>query len=236
MSFQDRLKQALSESALNQGDVARKAGMSPGALTMWKNGTIMNPEARNVSSIARVLGINSDWLIDGKGPMRPPEPGNIRTEPRPIKAFGDHDPVSDDEIQVKRLTLIASAGSGRLQWEIDEKGTPNRYRRAWCERLGFTPEKLVTVQIDGDSMIPHLVNGGSVVINTADTTPRSGKIYAVDYRGEFFMKRLFVEPDGAIRVTSDNPDKTLYPDWIVKPEHGDVLRVLGRAVQTQNDL
>lgn len=162
--------------------------------------------------------------------------GNIRTEPRPIKAFGDHDPVSDDEIQVKRLTLIASAGSGRLQWEIDEKGTPNRYRRAWCERLGYTPEKLVTVQIDGDSMIPHLVNGGSVVINTADTTPRSGKIYAVDYRGEFFMKRLFVEPDGAIRVTSDNPDKTLYPDWTVKPEHGDVLRVLGRAVQTQNDL
>ena len=94
----------------------------------------------------------------------------------------------------------------------------------------------MTAQIDGDSMPPHLVNGGSMVINTAETTSRSGKIYAVDYRGEFFLKRLLVEPDGTIRVTSDNTDKTLYPDWTVKPEHGDVLRVLWRAVQTQNDL
>lgn len=74
MSFQERLKLALSESDLNQGEVARRAGISAGALTMWKNGTIMNPEARHIASIARVLGIQSDWLIDGKGPMRSGQP------------------------------------------------------------------------------------------------------------------------------------------------------------------
>ena len=70
MSFQKRLKQALTESGLTQGEVARRAGITPGALTMWKNGTIMNPEARHVASMARILGISSDWLIDGKGPMK----------------------------------------------------------------------------------------------------------------------------------------------------------------------
>ncbi|GAB3255087.1 hypothetical protein GCM10027296_23820 [Chitinimonas naiadis] len=169
-------------------------------------------------------------------PLGPRDFGNIRSEPRPIKAFDDNDPLTSDEIQVQRLTLKLSAGSGRLQWEIDAKGSPNRYRRAWCERMGFDPAKLVSVQAEGESMSPAITDSASVTLNTNDTRIRNGKIYAIDYQGEFYIKRLMMEPDGAVRVTSDNPDKTRYPDWTVTPEHGDVLRVLGRAVQVQNDL
>ncbi|MGQ5525166.1 S24 family peptidase [Chitinimonas sp. PSY-7] len=157
---------------------------------------------------------------------------DIATEPRPIKTYDDNDPLDKDEVAVKRLSLKVSAGTGRLQWEIDE-GTSDRYRLDWIKRFGFDPKKLTTLRVDGDSMMPRLVDGGSVVIDTSDIRPRTGKIYAVDYQGEFFIKRLFLEPDGSIRLSSDNPDKTSYPDWIVKPEHGDVLRIMGRAVQTQ---
>lgn len=186
--------------------------------------------------IEQRLDLVRGWLDDPAGDEAARPGGNIATTPRPIQAWSDGDALLEDEVEVQRLTLKLSAGTGRLQWEIDDKGTPNRYRKAWCDRHGFAPAQLVTVQVDGDSMMPTLMDGGSVVINTADTKPRAGRIYAVDYRGEFYMKRLFLEPDGAIRVASDNPDKIRYPDWTVRPEHGDVLRVLGRAVQTQNDL
>ncbi|MGQ5525595.1 helix-turn-helix domain-containing protein [Chitinimonas sp. PSY-7] len=71
MTFPARLKEALAESPFSQGEVARRAGISPGTVTMWKNGTIMHPEARHIASISRVLGVHSDWLIDGKKPKRP---------------------------------------------------------------------------------------------------------------------------------------------------------------------
>ncbi|MBV8465004.1 MAG: S24 family peptidase [Burkholderiales bacterium] len=166
----------------------------------------------------------------------PADMGNIRSAPRRVKVWSEDEPLTADEVEVPRLSLKLSAGDGRLQWHIDEKGTPNRYRRAWVERHGYKPEHLVTVQADGDSMSPEIKNGSPVTVNTAETRIRSGKIYAIDYQGEFFIKRLFVEPDGSIRVVSDSTDKTRYPDWHIRPEHGDVLRILGRAVQVQNEL
>ena len=86
-------------------------------------------------------------------------------------------------------------------------------------------------------MAPGIPDGASVVINTAKTDVRSGKRHAIDYLGEFFIKRLFKQPDGSIIVRSDNPDKAIYPDWVIIPEHGQTLRILGRpeAISTDAD-
>lgn len=162
--------------------------------------------------------------------------GNITTPPRPIVAVDDDTPLSDDEIEVPRISLKLSAGSGRLNWEIDEKGTPNRFRKSWCRKKHLRPEDLVTVVIEGDSMSPGVPNGASVTLDTKSTALRTGKRHAIDYLGEFFIKRLFRQPDGSILVRSDNPDKAIYPDWIVGPEHGDALRIIGRPVSIAADM
>jgi transcriptional regulator with XRE-family HTH domain len=162
--------------------------------------------------------------------------GNVAGAPRPVVAFDDADPVESDEVLVPRLTLKLSAGSGRLNWEIDQKGTPNRFRKSWCQRKGLKPEALVTVPISGDSMSPGIPDGASVTINTAELALRNGKPHAIDYMGEFFIKRLFRQPDGSVLVRSDNPDKTRHPDWTIPPEHGDALRILGAPVAISADL
>ena len=64
----------------------------------------------------------------------------------------------------------------------------------------------MTVQIDGASMSPTIPDNASVTINTENKSIRNGKIHAIDYMGEFFIKRLFKQPDGSVTVQSDKDD------------------------------
>jgi phage repressor protein C with HTH and peptisase S24 domain len=243
--------QANLKNVGNWADLSRAINEAPNTVSNWgKRGV---PPGK-VLALARKVGCAPEWISEGAGPISvasaldvdvgrlesgrgsPARSGNIVTPPRPIVAVDDDTPLSDDEIEVPRLTLKLSAGSGRLQWEIDEKGTPNRFRKSWCRKKHLRPEDLVTVVIDGDSMTPGVPNGASVTLDTKSTALRTGKRHAIDYLGEFFIKRLFRQPDGSILVRSDNPDKAIYPDWVVGPEHGDALRIIGRPVSIAADM
>ncbi len=85
-------------------------------------------------------------------------------------------------------------------------------------------------------MSPLLENGGSIVINTADTNIVSGNVYAVDYYGVLFIRRLYLDQDGSIHFIADNPDKERFPDWTLQPELKSLLRFLGRVVQRHANL
>jgi len=239
---------------------ARAIGMSKANMTHIENGTASEVGMDFALAAERLTGFSAIWLAqgveperpypsavldfsedlqtrEGVAPTRPPaDHGNIAAKPRRVQIVDEDSPVGEDEVEVPRLTLKLSAGSGRLNWEIDEKGSPNRFRKSWCRRKGLKPEALVTVPVAGDSMAPTIPDGASVTINTAETALRNGKPHAIDYMGEFFIKRLFRQPDGSVMVRSDNPDKTRHPDWAIPPEHGDALRILGAPVAISADL
>ncbi|QDQ25629.1 helix-turn-helix transcriptional regulator [Chitinimonas arctica] len=234
--LKDRISEALLLAGLDQSELARRIGVSSVAVNGWCTGATKSIKGENLLKAAMHLNVHPIWLATGKGERSPHGQGNISTEPRPIRTFEDGDPLEEDEVEVARLTLKASAGGGRLQWEIDTKGTPNRFRKGWCNRKGFDPTKLVTIMADGDSMSPAVQDCASVTINTADVNARNGNVYAIDYQGQFYIKRIFMEADGSVRISSDNPDKIRHPDWHVNKGNGDALRILGRAVQVQNDI
>jgi phage repressor protein C with HTH and peptisase S24 domain len=165
------------------------------------------------------------------------EGGNIVTPPRPISAYLPEDPVSEDEVEVPVLNLKLSAGRGNIQWEIDQTGRRHRYDKRWIDNLGIRePEKLTTVRVEGDSMWPGIPDSSSVVLYTGPLNLRNGEVYAIDYLNEFFIKRLYKDPDGYIRIVSDNPDKSRYADIRVAPEFADSLRILGIAVEVKRTL
>lgn len=109
------------------------------------------------------------------------------------------------------------------------------FRRAWCLKKRYNPEKLVTVMAEGDSMSPGIPHGASITLNTEDTLARTGKRYAIDFLGEFFIKRLFRESDGSITIRSDNADKSRFPDWTISADHMESLNILGRVVSVTYD-
>ncbi|MGQ5525167.1 S24 family peptidase [Chitinimonas sp. PSY-7] len=137
---------------------------------------------------------------------------------------------------VDRLIPTALNYCRVLEWKIDSTGNPNRYRRGWCDKHGFVPKNLVTVVVEGDAMSPSIEHGMSVVINTSDNAPSSGKVYAVVYQGAFLIRRLYIEIDGTIHLKSDNPDKKSHPRLSIAFRYREVLQILGRVVQAQDNL
>ncbi|QDQ28218.1 LexA family transcriptional regulator [Chitinimonas arctica] len=234
-TLSERLLYAIEQAGVTQADLARHLGVPRSTVNQWFSGRSKNLSAMYGARAAAYLGVDPLWLASGEERISPPGPGNIVTELRPTRVYDEGDPLDDDEVEVGRLTLTLHAGTNRLQWEIDTSETL-RYSRSWCNRKGFEPSKLATILADGDSMSPEVKDGATVTVNTDDVKPRSGYVYAVDYQGAFYFKRLFVEPDGAIRASSDNPDKVRHPDWVIKQENADALSVIGRAVQVQNDM
>lgn len=238
----DRIQFLLRDKRKKAAELARFVGVEPATVSRWKNGQIGSIEGANLVKAAAFFGAQPDWLASGKGPIYAGEPakqetdGNIATRPRPIGVWDDGDPLNEDDVEVKRLTLAVSAGDGRLQWEIDEKGAPHRYSQSWCRNYGLNPEKLVTVVAVGNSMPDSVPNGASVVIDTDVNRIQNGDIYAIDYLGEFYIKILLKDPDGSVRIVSENTDKSRYPDIVVTPEHADALRVLGLAVEVKRML
>lgn len=232
-NFAERLKAARQYAGLTQKQLADRSGVPQPNISRIERGG--QDSSAHLVGLATACGVRPEWLASGQEPMVA-EGGNIASAPRAVRAFEDSDPLDVDEVEVPRLTLKLSGGSGRLQWEIDQHGASNRFRKSWCAKKGLRPERLVTVLIEGDSMSPTIPDGASVTVNTADTTLRNGRLHAIDYLGEFFIKRLLRQPDGSLLVRSDNPDKTRYPDWPISPEHADALRVLGAPVSVSADL
>jgi phage repressor protein C with HTH and peptisase S24 domain len=55
-------------------------------------------------------------------------------------------------------------------------------------------------------------------------------VFVFFYRDNWFIKRLFRNPTGGLRVVSDNPDKTRYPDWFIEPEQMTEFQVIAKVL------
>jgi len=124
---------------------------------------------------------------------------------------------------------VLSAGNGATHWEHEEVDGSHAFTRAWLQRKRLNIKMCRVLTIDGSSMEPVLADGNVVLIDLADCDPiKSGKVYAISVDGEQRLKRLFRQVDGSLLIRSDNPDKALYPDEVVRPEHLDRVRIIGR--------
>ena len=219
------LQEKYPEERINQRWLSKKTGVSTAAVSKWFDGSTSSLKSDTLMATAKALECTPEWL-NGTSSLRT----STTIKVRPIRVWDNGDPLEDDEVEVPMLDIKLSAGSGRLQWEVSESGIYNRFRKSWCTSHGYNPEKLTTMQVDGESMSDVLPDGASVTINTADISIKNGKIYAIDYLGQFMIKQLFVLPDGGVKIISKNPDKDTYPDIVIRPEHETALVVMGRAV------
>jgi phage repressor protein C with HTH and peptisase S24 domain len=237
-TLSERLREARTDANMTQAGLAKAVGIGQSLIGNLESGLRLT--SKHIPKIAAALGVSAIWLSDGIGQKHGPGSEgmapNIATPPRPVLVFDDDkDETDDGYISVPRLTLVASCGTGRMNWEVDLKGTPNMFRKAWCIKKRYNPEKLVTVMAEGDSMSPGIPHGASITLNTEDTLARTGKRYAIDFLGEFFIKRLFRESDGSITIRSDNADKSRFPDWTISTDHMESLNILGRVVSVTYD-
>jgi len=221
-TFGERLREARKNKKLSQGQLAKLVGVKQPTISELES---EGKGSSNTALIAKVLGVSPIWLSEGKGDKE-------------LKS-GEYDlgiaidlHANDDYPSIRRVSLKLSAGitGYAIESDIDDK-TPLVFSKNWFTRNGYNPRALLAVQVAGESMQPSLYDGDTVTINTADTTPKDGEVFAINYEGELLIKRL-VRDDGIWWLSSDNSDQRKYAR---KKCEGDVCIILGKIVHKQSE-
>lgn len=138
-----------------------------------------------------------------------------------------------------RLTIIPKVRlrltAGLSGFEVEPEpydGSSTTVPTDWIERHGYSREKLIAITVRGESMEPTFYKGDLVIINTADTKPVSGAVYAVNYEGEPAIKRL-VRDAGRWWLVSDNVDQRRY---YRQSFSGDTSQIIGRVVKRETEV
>lgn len=199
----ERLKKAMTEAGISQAELARLCGVKPPSIHGWLSGKSKFLRGENLLKAAKALNVSQQWLANGVGPMHPAgdsEPG--------VEIDLDQHP---DLTPIRKVKLRLRAGVSGFSVEPDEEdGPPIFFRNDWLLQRGFKPYNLIAIKVKGQSMEDKLYEGDMVVINTAETDPKDGKVFAVNYEGEPVIKRL-VRDGGTWWLSSDNPDQRRFP-------------------------
>lgn len=222
----ERLKHARALKGWTQGQLAAASDVSQGTIGNIESG---QRQARaSLVKISRALGVHYDWLADGVGDMfdENARPSHIAMESEAVYLVDNPDFPA-----VRRVTLKLQAGITGFAIEADpDEVAPIVFRRDWFDRRGFEPDKLLAMSVKGASMEPVLFDGDTVVVNTAQTTPKDGAVFAINYEGEAVIKRM-VRDAGQWWLCSDNPDAARFP----RKQANHTAIVIGEVVHRQSE-
>jgi len=205
-------------------------GNTKANISHWENEK-HSPSLKQLLAISRVTGRSLPTeilapLSGGSANDAPPLP-DLRNALR-VVAEGDDDAF----VPIPMVKLRLSAGITGYQAEPEARdGGTLGMRRTWLDRNQYSPSHLIAIYVKGESMEPSLYAGDIVVINTLDTRPVDGAVYAFNYEGEAVVKRL-ARDAGQWWLTSDNPDQRQYHRKLCQ---GGECLVIGRVVRKESD-
>lgn len=224
----ERLVWARKQLNLTQTELAKMAGVTQSTIGNLESGT--RQTARNIARLAGILQVSALWLSEGIGDSK----DLIAKEDRADYNVFAIDDADQNPIVAKIRKVKLRLSAGIIGFSIDaeeEDGNPIFFRKDWLAARGYKAEKLIAIHVKGDSMEPNLHGGDIVVINTADTTPRDGDVFAVNYEGEDVVKRL-VRDAGTWWLLSDNSDQRRFGR---KECAGDMCLLIGKVIHKQSE-
>jgi len=232
----ERLEHALKESGMTASELARAIRIRPQAVSQWISGTTKSPSATNLLRAAKVMGVDPDWLIEGKtrrvaATARVVEPLAL-SGPVPIGLYHAEDPLADGEVEIPAVNVRVGAGN-RIHTEQVQEERRFRYSLDWIQRYGLKPEKLVRYRVRGTSMDPFISDGSWITVEMGYTQVNDGGTYLLRYGDQISVKFLFRRYDGGLILRSFNPSE---PDVVVPAQDLEHVDVLGRVVESTNML
>lgn len=228
----ENLQTLMTLRGWSQAETAQRAGIEQVTLNRIMRGESKSPRDNTLSPLADLFGVSIEALRYhtmlsaqiGKADRMVQIPAY---EIRGVDGDDGVDPATDIMIEV--VDVEVSAGNGTIVPEY----VPTRYRLpfqlSWLRRWGAKPEQIRIFPVRGASMEPVLYDGDKCVVHTGMTRVQSDCTYALIVGSELRIKRLFVLPDGQLRIVSNNADKDRYPDELVTPTPDRVL-VIGRVI------
>lgn len=233
MTYGAKIKAFRDSRKLTHQQFADAVGVSRGSVQQWES-VATAPKRVNQPTVAKFMGISvSDLMADEQPPSATKINSHLNQVIAGISIARDAINLinNPDFPAIRRVNIKLSAGASGFGIDyVEDDEAPIVFQRKWFERNGYIPAKLLAVRVANGSMEPGLYDGDTVVINTADETPKDGEVYAVNYEGELVIKRM-VRDAGQWWLASDNPDLRRYPRKVC----GEGVYCLGRVVHKQSE-
>jgi phage repressor protein C with HTH and peptisase S24 domain len=171
-------------------------------------------------TICHEFNVSEEWILTGTGQMFETMSGHGYSQP-------DFPP--DEFIFIRQMRGKISAGGG-LEPD-DAEDLRIAFRKDWISHKG-KPENMSLIKVDGDSMIPTLLNGDLVLVDHGKNyIAQQGGIYAISVNHEIMIKRVQpVFPDGKLRVISDNKQ---YEPYEIE---SDKVKINGKVIWFARDM
>lgn len=197
-----------------RGELARICGISYQAVASWFTGP-NNPDMKNLEAIANYYKVRREWLETGFGPQSADD-----------ESIG---PINEEDYElIPQYAVHGSCGPGAIHDYVEVKGSL-AFRKEWLRGMGLNGCRLSVIYAKGDSNYPTIEDGQVMLINHDDTTPRSGKLYLLLLGEDLIVKRLHYHVTQWV-ISSDNPDKSRYPDTPIQADQIHNLKIDGRVV------
>jgi phage repressor protein C with HTH and peptisase S24 domain len=165
----DRIRLARKARGWTLDELTKRSGVKRSAISEVERGKTQR--SRDAAALARALGVNVDWLADGRGKMEAPGA------------------LDEDWPSVLAYEQPASLGPGA---EPDEYAITHqlKFRAQSLARQRLKADNLGVCYGKGDSMLPRIRSGDAILFDRADTAPKNGKLYVVTYGRDLLAKKL----------------------------------------------
>jgi len=230
MTIGQRIAHARTQAGLNQSELAAKLSLSPQSVQQWERDKT-TPRRSRIESVAALLGVSPEWLLFGYNhPATDHRSAPIRSEdPAIYNVTGVVTNTSDSAMVTVHFFAPMDTGESEAIQTMDPVEKNIRIDSATLTPYNVNPDNVRAATVTGDSMAPRLVEGDTVLIDSADTHPKHGKLYAFAADDDLKIRRIIRQLDGTWLITSDNRSSLTFREEVISEEGLLQLRVLGRV-------
>jgi len=211
-SLGDRIRAARESARLSQQAIADHFGVSAQAVSQWETGST-RPGTARIATLARLLGVHLEWLLDGQGSQA---------------ASGD--PAERGAAATTTVPVIDYVTAGSWSEVVDPFMPGGGFDYIGTD-LVISASAFALI-IDGGSMAPEFEAGDKIIIDPT-VTPRPGefvvaKLDATD-EATFKKYRPRGRDDNGVDIIELVP---LNPDWpSLLIDAGHPGRIVGTMVE-----
>lgn len=210
MTVAVRLRTLLDNKRLTASDLAKIAGVSKVSVHKWLNGA-SEPTGERLERLADFFSVTPGYLRYGE----------VGTDaPQTIE-------LDEDTISIPVLDVRGACGGGAVSSAVSLVKMLRVAREWLSSRMPSwaNVRYLHIITADGDSMLPRIDHGDFVIVDSSVKTITADAVYAIQYAGSIFIKRVQSHPDGTLLLISDND--AYKPIVVTDPS---TLHVVGRCV------
>jgi phage repressor protein C with HTH and peptisase S24 domain len=193
-SLADRIRARTEQLEMTPAQLALHTGLNRSFIYDIINGRSEKPNQIKLGRIAEVLKVDRNWLMRGNGQIE----GETPVIDNPDDVF----------VSVPFVEVRPSMGGGRSVDIEPNYGRPYHFQKSWIKHdIKSDPSNLRIMNVEGDSMMPTLNDGDTVLVDVGRKIPTPPGIFVLHDGMGLVAKRLEHIPHSdppRVRIISDN--------------------------------